>query len=89
MCFLSSNQGVEFAEGREAHVTMEMGVFGPQGVHETRQNICEELNGVAVGRMGPRILYMVRAPSVIASYPGSSPFFLQGRSLGTRLLCMK
>jgi len=39
---------------------MEMGVFCPQGVCETQQNICEELNGIAIGRLGPRILYMVR-----------------------------
>ena len=68
MCLLSSNQGIKFAEGRETHLTMEMGVFGPQGVRETRQNICEELNGVAVGRMGPRILYMVR-DSLIPTLP--------------------
>ena len=89
MCFLSSNQGIEFAEGREAHLTMEMGVFGPQGVRETRQNICEELNGVAVGRMGPRILYMVRdrlipTPLCNSLVPRHLPIFLQGRSLGIR-----
>ena len=62
------SQGVESAEEREAHITMEIGVFGPQGVCETRQNICEELNGVAVGRMGPRILYMVRDDSLILAH---------------------
>ena len=44
---------------------MEMGVFCPEGVCETAQEICEELNGVAVGRMGRRIMYMVRVCSPV------------------------
>ena len=43
----------------EAHITVEVGVFGGEAVRETAQDICEELNGVSVGRMGQRILYMV------------------------------
>ncbi len=41
------------------HTTVEMGVFGAEGVCETAQEICEELNGIAVGSTGRRILYMV------------------------------
>ena len=41
------------------HATVEVGVFGGEGVRETAQDVCEELNGVSVGRTGPRILYMV------------------------------
>lgn len=44
----------------ESHITVEVGVFGGEAVRETAQDICEELNGVSVGRMGQRILYMVR-----------------------------
>ena len=40
-------------------------MFCPEGVSETGQDICEELNGIAVGRMGMRILYMVRLSSLI------------------------
>jgi hypothetical protein len=45
-------------EQSSPHIVVEVGVFGGEAVSETAQNICEELNGVAVGRMGPRILYM-------------------------------
>lgn len=51
-------QGLEFPAADEVQITMEMGVFCPEGVSETGQDICEELNGIAVGRMGMRILYM-------------------------------
>ena len=46
-------------EQSSPHIVVEVGVFGGEAVSETAQNICEELNGMAVGRMGPRILYMV------------------------------
>eukprot|EP00731_Ephydatia_muelleri_P031979 Em0023g486a len=42
----------------EAHTSVEVGLFAPQGVCETAQEICEELNGIPFGRLGPRILYM-------------------------------
>ena len=44
---------------QEAHISVEMGVFGPEGACETAQGLCEELNGVPVGRLGTRILYLV------------------------------
>ena len=46
----------------EVHITMEMGGFSPVGVEETPP-ICEaeQLNGLPLNRMGPRILYVVRA----------------------------
>ena len=37
---------------------MEVSFFAPLGVCETAQEICEELNGMPFGRLGPRILYM-------------------------------
>ena len=41
---------------------MEMGGFSPVGVEETPP-ICEaeQLNGLPINRVGPRILYVVRA----------------------------
>ena len=55
---------MDFAPGQEVHITMEMGVFAPEGVYETAQDICEELNGVAVGRTGRRILHMVSEKTI-------------------------
>ena len=45
----------------EVHMALDMGGFSPEGVVEIPP-VCEaeELNGLPLGRTGPRILYMVR-----------------------------
>ena len=54
--------GVDLLSTPEVHITMEMGGFSPVGVEEAPP-ICEaeQLNGLPINRMGPRILYVVRA----------------------------
>lgn len=58
---VTSTTSSDMSSDDEFHITVEVGVFGAEAVAETAQNICEELNGVAVGRMGQRILYMVNS----------------------------
>ena len=61
MLLLFSYSGMDLLSTPEVHITMEMGGFSPVGVKEAPL-ICEaeRLNGLPVGRMGPRILYVVR-----------------------------
>lgn len=58
---LFSYSGMDLLSTPEVHITMEMGGFSPVGVEEAPP-ICEaeQLNGLPIGRMGPRILYVVR-----------------------------
>ncbi len=60
LCMLLCS-GVDLSSIPEVHITMEMGGFSPVGVEEAPP-ICEaeQLNGLPINRMGPRILYMVR-----------------------------
>ena len=53
--------GVDLLSAPEVHITMEMEGFSPVGVEEVSP-ICEaeQLNGLPISRMGPRILYVVR-----------------------------
>ena len=52
------------------HITMEMGGFSPVGIAEVPA-ICpdaEELNGLPINRVGPRILHLVRDDSVTSLF---------------------
>ena len=56
-----SSAGVDLLSTPEVHITVEMGGFSPVGAEEAPP-ICEaeQLNGLPINRMGPRILYVVR-----------------------------
>ena len=48
------------SDDSDLHLTLFAGAFAPHGVCETAQDVVEELNGLPLGRLGPRIQYMVR-----------------------------
>ena len=48
------------SDDNDFHLILFAGTFGPHGVCETAQDVVEELNGLPLGRPGPRIQYMVR-----------------------------
>ena len=43
----------------DLHLTLFTGAFAPHAVCETAQDVAEELNELPLGRLGPRIKYMV------------------------------
>lgn len=61
--------GIDFPSAPEVHITMEMGGFLPVGIAEVPA-ICpdaEELNGLPINRVGPRILHLVREAFFLCS----------------------
>ena len=47
------------SDDSDLHLTLIAGTFAPHGVCETAQDVVEELNGLPLSRLGPRIQYMV------------------------------
>ena len=47
------------SDDSDLHLILYAGVFDPHGMCETAQDVVEELNGLPLGRLGPRIQYMV------------------------------
>ena len=47
-------------DNADSDIMILAGLFDTEGVSETAQDITEELNGIPIGRIGPRIQYMVR-----------------------------
>lgn len=43
----------------DPQLTLLVGAFSPHGVLETAQNVIDELNGLTVNRLAPKIQYMV------------------------------
>ena len=43
----------------DPQVTVLAGAFSPHGVTETAQNFVDELNGLTINRLAPKIQYMV------------------------------
>ena len=54
--------GIDWSFAPEVHITMEMGGFSPVGITEVPpiSAEAEELSGLPINRMGPRILHVVR-----------------------------
>ena len=48
------------SDDSDLHLTLFAGAFALHGVCEATQDVVEELNGLPLGRLGPRIQYMVR-----------------------------
>ena len=47
------------SDDSDLHLTLFTGGFAPHGMCETAQNVVEELNGLPLGRLGPRTQYIV------------------------------
>ena len=60
------------SDDSDLHLTLFAGAFAPHGVCETAQDVVEELNGLPLGRLGPRIQYMVRYLYWNICYSGTS-----------------
>ena len=60
------------SDDSDLHLTLFAGAFAPHGVCETAQDVVEELNGLPLGRLGPRIQYMVRYIYCNIYYSGTS-----------------
>ena len=47
------------SDDSDLHLTLYAGAFGPHGMCETAQDVVEELNGLPLDRLGPRIQCIV------------------------------